>query len=114
MKTITLNLKFPLNTCSIIVWLQKKIIKFEVRWKRTKLRTKMRLKFYLSLISLVLFTIIMGVLIEYIVWNVWQMRLGFKSTISYEYIWAGGIILFIMSIVDIFLFFHLILKRRYW
>lgn len=79
-----------------------------------KLRTKMRLKFYLSLAILVLSTIATGVLFEYVGWNLWRMQLGLTPTIEYRYFGIMAIILFLLCIVDIVLFFRLILRRQYW
>lgn len=78
-----------------------------------KLRTKLKLKFYLSLMMLVLFTLGTGIVFEYIVWLGWKMQLGL-SAVPYEQFIAMAMILLIMCIFDIVLFFRLILKRQYW
>jgi len=78
-----------------------------------KLRTKLKLKFYLSLMILVLFTVGTGIVFEYIVWLGWKMQLGL-SAVPYEQFIAMAMILLIMCILDIVFFFRLILKRQYW
>lgn len=78
-----------------------------------KLRTKLKLKFYLSLMILVLFTLGTGIVFEYIVWLGWKMQLGL-SAVPYEQFIAMAMILLIMCILDIVFFFRLILKRQYW
>ena len=78
-----------------------------------KLRTKLKLKFYLSLTILVLFTLGTGIVFEYIVWLGWKMQLGL-SAVPYEQFIAMAMILLIMCILDIVFFFRLILKRQYW
>ena len=78
-----------------------------------KLRTKMKLKFYLSLVMLVLLTATVGIVFEYVVWLGWRMQLGL-ATIPYVHFLVMAVVLLIMTITDIVLFFFLILKRRYW
>lgn len=78
-----------------------------------KLRTKLKLKFYLSLMILILFTVVTGIVFEYVVWLGWKQQLGL-SVVPYEHFMAMAIILLIMSVSDIVLFFRLILKRQYW
>lgn len=78
-----------------------------------KLRTKLRLKFYVSLVGMLLLTIVVGVFFQYVVWVAWQMHLGI-TVIKYEIFVAMAVILFLMCIADIVIFFRLILKRQYW
>lgn len=73
----------------------------------------MRLKFYLNLAGIVLFSIAVGVVFEYMAWLAWQMKLGMIN-VRYEAFAAMAIILLIMFIADIILFFRLILRREYW
>lgn len=78
-----------------------------------RVRTKMRLKFYLSLAGLVVLTLLIGVLFQYLAWLTWRIRLG-DMTIKYEVFMAMAAALFIMCVTDIVLFFRLILKKQYW
>jgi len=81
--------------------------------ERMKLRTKLRLKFYLSLAALLFFTIAIGAFFQYLSWLLWQTQLG-AIAVKYELFMAMAVILFLMFISDIVLFFHFILKRQYW
>ncbi len=81
--------------------------------ERMRVRTKMRLKFYLSLAGLVVLTLLIGVLFQYLAWLTWRIRLG-DMTIKYEVFMAMAAALFIMCVTDIVLFFRLILKKQYW
>jgi len=78
-----------------------------------KFRTKMRLKFYLTLLGLVLFTLLIGVFFSYVVFLGWKLQLG-TATIPFHYFVIMAAILFIMSVSDVYFFFHLVLKRQYW
>lgn len=78
-----------------------------------KERTKMKLKFYLSLMGIIALTVYIGVIFQYLAWLSWQMRLGLLPA-KYDLFWAMAIILFIMCIVDIVLFFRIIIQRKYW
>lgn len=78
-----------------------------------KLRTKMKLKFYLSLAMLVLLTVVVGIVFEYVVWLGWQMKLG-VTAVPYLHFLVMAVVLLIMTITDVVLFFFLILKRKYW
>ncbi|UCC33502.1 MAG: hypothetical protein JSW53_00375 [Candidatus Bathyarchaeota archaeon] len=75
-------------------------------------RTKRKLKFYLSLLGLAVLTIVTGVFFVYLAYISWQMGHGLGE-IKYELFVTMGAILFVMCITDIFLFFHLIIKRKY-
>ena len=74
-------------------------------------RTKRKLTFYLSLVGVVALTIVVGLISQYLIYLGWQLRLGFQ-TIRYDLYITLAAILFIMCISDIYLFFHLIVKRR--
>jgi len=74
-------------------------------------RTKRRLTFYLSLVGVVALTIVVGLISQYLIYLGSQLRLGFQ-TIRYDLYITLAAILFIMCISDIYLFFHLIVKRR--
>ncbi|MDH5782310.1 MAG: hypothetical protein OEZ35_01405 [Candidatus Bathyarchaeota archaeon] len=77
-----------------------------------KLRTKRKLKFYLSLAGIILLTLAVGIFFEYVAFLAWQMHLQVIQ-IKYEIFAAMASILFIMCILDIFLFLRLIIKRHY-
>ncbi len=77
-----------------------------------KQRTKQRLQFFLSLAILVTLTIIVGVFFGYVTWLAWQIKTGVKQ-IRTEIFSAMAATLFIMCISDIYLFFHLVMKRKY-
>ena len=74
-------------------------------------RTKRKLTFYLSLVGVVALTIVVGLISQYLIYLGSQLRLGFQ-TIRYDLYITLAAILFIMCISDIYLFFHLIVKRR--
>jgi hypothetical protein len=78
-----------------------------------KLRTKMRLKFYLNAVVIISLTVVVGVFFSYLGWLSWQMKLG-QVDIRYELFAAMAFILFVMTIVDIVLFLRLLLRRKYW
>ena len=78
-----------------------------------KLKTKLRLKFYLSLLGVVLLTIVVGVLFSYLVFLGWHAQLG-RQIIPYDLFMIMAAILFVMSVTDIYLFFHLVMRRQYW
>jgi uncharacterized membrane protein len=78
-----------------------------------KERTKLRLKFYGSIVGLVAYTLLIGAFFQFLEWYGWHMRLerpGFK----YDMYITMAIILYVMFIVDIVLFFRLIIQKRYW
>jgi len=77
-----------------------------------KERTRRKLKFYLSLLGLVILTLVTGIVFVYLAYLAWIAGRGLGE-IKYELFVTLGVILFIMCIVDIFLFFHLTVKRRY-
>lgn len=78
-----------------------------------RLRTKMRIKFYLNLVAIISLTIAVGVFFEYLAWLSWRMKYGLAN-VTYELFAVMAAILFIMVLTDIFLFFRLILRRQYW
>ncbi|MDH5451239.1 MAG: hypothetical protein OEZ29_06630 [Candidatus Bathyarchaeota archaeon] len=75
-------------------------------------RTKRQLKFYLSLAGLATLTIVTGIVFIYIAWLAWAVERRL-ALIRFELFATMAAILFIMCIADIFLFFRLIIKRRY-
>ena len=77
-----------------------------------KLKTKLKLKFYVSLVAILFFTVVIGVFFQYLSWLTWQMSLG-TIHMKYEIFMTMAVILFLMCITDIVLFFRLILKRQY-
>ena len=77
-----------------------------------RLRTKLKLKFYLSLLGVILLTILVGVFFSYLVFLGWHAQLG-RPIIPYDIFMIMAAVLFIMSVADIYLFFHLVMKRRY-
>jgi len=78
-----------------------------------KERTKMKLKFYASLVGIVGLTVYIGVIFQYLAWVSWQVRHGFMPP-KYGLFWVMAIVLFILCITDIVLFFRLIIQKRYW
>lgn len=78
-----------------------------------KERTKRQLQFYLTLLGLVMLTIIIGIFFTYLAFLAWKMKLGLPTGVKYELFATMAGILFLMTISDIFLFFHLVLRRKY-
>ena len=77
-----------------------------------KERTKRKLTFYLSLLGLASLTIFTGIFFMYIAHLAWAVERRLVD-IKYELFLAMAVTLFVMCIVDIYLFFHLIIKRKY-
>ena len=78
-----------------------------------KSRTKWKLKFYLSLVGLVTLTVAIGVLFQYLAFCAWTARVRGFLPIKYELFMTMAAISFVMCITDIYLFFYLIMKRKY-
>jgi hypothetical protein len=76
-------------------------------------RTKYKIKFYLTLVGLLGYSVVVGVFFAYLASMAWQMQMKYMPP-RYDLFWTLAIILFIMFVADIILFFHFIMKRRYW
>ena len=74
-------------------------------------RTKRRLQFYLTLVGIVVLSLSIGIVFQYVAFIAWQSRYGLLE-IKYEVFIIMAAILFVMCITDIYLFFRLITKRE--
>lgn len=75
-------------------------------------RTKLKLKFYASLVAVITLTLVVGIFFGYIAFLAWQIRYGLIS-IRTELFATMAAVLFIMCVTDIILFFYLVMKRKY-
>lgn len=101
----------PLYTCQRTVSIERCTPKLEVG--RLKFKTKRRLIFYLNLVAIISLTVTAGMFFEYLGFLAWRMEIGLID-IKHGYFMAMAGVLFIIVIVDIVLFFRLILRRQYW